>query len=59
MSERNKKDVEADIPDSIRQDVEFRFAKTIQEALVIVWGKEAWNVGDLVGVGKGRSEARL
>lgn len=59
MSERNRKDVDADIPDSIKQDVEFRFVKTIKEALEIVWGKEVWSGGDGVIGGKVRSEARL
>jgi ATP-dependent Lon protease len=60
MSERNRKDVDADIPDSIKQDVEFRFVKTIRDALEIVWGKDVWSDtrGDVVG-GKARSEARL
>jgi ATP-dependent Lon protease len=58
MSERNKKDVEADIPDSIKQDVEFRFVRTIGEALEIVWGKEVWALGSGPD-GRSRTEARL
>jgi hypothetical protein len=57
MSERNRKDVEADIPASIKDEVEFRFVRTLQDALEVVWGGDAWNADEPSG--KGRSEARL
>jgi ATP-dependent Lon protease len=57
MPSRNKKDIQADLPVSIKDEVEFRFVGSIEEALEVVWGSEIWARGS---GGKGyRIEARL
>lgn len=59
MSHRNEKDVKADIPDSIKSEVEFKFVKTIEEALDLIWGNEIWVGSGSLGMQNGRLEARL
>jgi len=55
---RNKKDVQSDLPESVRSNLNIAFASTIEEALEEVWGKDIWAPG--MGLGKGvKVEAHL
>lgn len=62
MSHRNQKDVETDISDQVREEVEFKFVRTIEEALEEVWGSEIWvgtSGAGTKGEEKEKVEARL
>ncbi|KAK1923408.1 Lon protease C-terminal proteolytic domain-containing protein [Papiliotrema laurentii] len=53
MPTRNRKDVEADLPDSVRNEIRFVYVSTIDEALEEVWGHDLWRAGGP------KTEARL
>jgi ATP-dependent Lon protease len=53
LPERNRKDVQADLPDSIRRDITIEHVASVEALLEAVWGREVW-----VG-GTGKVEARL
>ena len=47
------KDVQADLPQSVREDMTFAFVSTIPEVLEEVWGKGVWKIESV------KVEARL
>jgi ATP-dependent Lon protease len=53
LPERNRKDVQADLPESIRRDITIEHVASVEALLEAVWGREVW-----VG-GSGKVEARL
>jgi len=53
LPERNRKDVQADLPDSIRRDITIEHVASVEALLEAVWGREVWV--DMVG----KVEARL
>jgi ATP-dependent Lon protease len=58
----NRKDVEHDVPLEVRNDMEFVFVRTVQEALEAAFGKGALGWRRTVGDGSGRHvlmESRL
>jgi len=58
LPKRNRKDVQADLPESVRSELNIAFASTIDEALEEVWGRDIWAAG--VGGARGvKVEARL
>ncbi|RSH93124.1 hypothetical protein EHS25_007477 [Saitozyma podzolica] len=54
LPKRNFKDVQADLPQSMRTQMSFAYVGTIEEALEEVWGRDVWAVK-----GGARVEARL
>jgi ATP-dependent Lon protease len=46
LPKRNKKDVEADLPQSVKRDVEFVFISTVDQLLEEVFGKAIWRHGE-------------
>lgn len=42
LPKRNRKDVEADLPESVRNEIAFVFVSTIDEALTEVYGRDVW-----------------
>jgi ATP-dependent Lon protease len=62
LPSRNRKDVQNDLPESVRKEIQFAFVATIDEALEEVWSKEIWAAGvDKVVMQRSgrRGEARL
>lgn len=59
LPKRNRKDVQADLPESVKSQLEIVFVSTVEEALEEVWGREIWAVGVGSGRGGGKVEARL
>jgi ATP-dependent Lon protease len=54
LPRRNFKDVKADLPESTRRRIEFKYVSTIEEAIEEVWGRGIW-----ANKGGGKVEARL
>lgn len=58
LPHRNRKDVQSDLPESVRSQLEITYISSIEEALEDVWDKDIWASG--AGLGKGvKVEARL
>ncbi|WWD20449.1 ATP-dependent protease La [Kwoniella shandongensis] len=53
MPAGNKKEVDSDVPEQVKKDIQFVFVASIEEAIEEVWGKEIWSEG------KVRVDARL
>jgi ATP-dependent Lon protease len=53
LPERNRKDVQADLPESLKREVEIEHVGTVEALLEAVWGRDVW-----VG-GASKVEARL
>jgi ATP-dependent Lon protease len=53
LPERNRKDVQADLPESVKRDIQIQHVGSVEALLEAVWGREVW-----VG-GVGKAEARL
>ena len=53
LPDRNRKDVQADLPESIKRDVQIEHVGSVEALLEAVWGREVW------GGGIGKVEARL
>jgi ATP-dependent Lon protease len=53
LPERNKKDVQADLPDSLKKELDIEHVSSIEALLEAVWGTGIW-----VG-GRSKVEARL
>jgi hypothetical protein len=51
---RNRKDVQNDLPESLRNDMSIEFVGTVEELLEEVWGKDVWSNGQGI-----KLEARL
>ncbi|ORY34573.1 Lon protease C-terminal proteolytic domain-domain-containing protein [Naematelia encephala] len=45
LPRRNRKDVQADLPESVRKSLEIIYVDQIEEVLQEVWGKEVWADG--------------
>lgn len=54
LPKRNRKDVEADLPESVRSEITFVFLSTVDQAIEEVFGKDIWRQGEGT-----RIEARL
>ena len=54
LPKRNRKDVEADLPESVRGEITFVFLSTVDQAIEEVFGKDIWRQGEGT-----RIEARL
>lgn len=54
LPKRNRKDVEADLPESVRNEMTFIFLSTVDQAIEEVFGKDIWRQGEGI-----RVEARL
>jgi len=54
LPKRNRKDVEADLPESVRNEITFVFLSTVDQAIEEVFGKDIWRQGEGI-----RVEARL
>lgn len=53
LPERNRKDVQADLPDSLRRELDIQHVGSVEALLETVWGRDVW-----VGGGS-KVEARL
>ncbi|WRT69873.1 ATP-dependent protease La [Kwoniella shivajii] len=56
----NRPDVEADIPELVKNEIRFVYVDKIEQAIEEVWGKEIWvNGGKDISSAKARIDARL
>ena len=55
---RNRKDVQSDLPESVRSRLTIAFISSIEEALEEIWGREVWTC-EISALRRVKAEARL